>query len=94
MKITVDLPDLKDVVSKAVNDAIADIQGKLSGWKYFSLKETADLLQIKVSTLLDKRMPFLSEIEYAQSGKLFWFLKSSVEDFINSRKISKIRRKL
>jgi hypothetical protein len=92
MKITVDLPDLKDVVSEAVNSAVAVIQSKITTWKYFTLKETAELLQIKSTTLLDKRMPFLNEIEYAQSGKLFWFLKTSVENFINARRIKKFRR--
>jgi hypothetical protein len=92
MKITVDLPDLKQTVESAVEQAMVDIQAKLFGWKYFTLKEAAELLQIKTTTLLDKRMPFLNEIEYSQSGKLFWFLKASVENFINSRKIRKYRR--
>jgi hypothetical protein len=92
MKITVDLPDLQEVVKGAVETAIIDKQTKLSGWKYFTLKETAELLQVKVSTLLDKRMPYLSELEYSQNGKTFWFKKESVELFISSRMIRKYRR--
>ena len=92
MKLTVDLPDIKAVIEKAVEEALANQQSKLFGWKYFSLKETADLLQIKVSTLLDKRMPFLREIEYSQSGKLFWFKKESVESFIKARSIIRYKR--
>ncbi len=92
MKITVDLPDLQDVVKMAVETALIDKQKQLVVWKYFTLKETADLLQIKPSTLLDKRMPYLNEIEYSQNGKTFWFSKASVEYFISSRMIRKYRR--
>ncbi|MCU0359464.1 MAG: helix-turn-helix domain-containing protein [Bacteroidia bacterium] len=92
MKVTLDLPDLQDVVRDAVESAITDRQTKLFGWKYYTLKETAELLQVKVSTLLDKRMPFLNEIEYSQSGKLFWFSKKSVEDFISNRSIRRYKR--
>ncbi len=92
MKITVDLPDLNEVVRDAVENALIDKQRQLIDWKYFTLKETADLLQIKTSTLLDKRMPFLNEIIFSQSGKIFWFLKKSVEDFISNRQIKKFRR--
>ncbi len=92
MKVTVDLPDLQDVVKAAVEEALKDRQSKLFEWKYYSLKETAELLQVKVSTLLDKRMPFLNEIEFSQSGKLFWFSKKSVEDFIATRSIRRYRR--
>ena len=92
MKITVDLPDLNEVVRDAVENALIDKQRQLIDWKYFTLKETADLLQIKTSTLLDKRMPFLYEIIFSQSGKIFWFLKKSVEDFISNRQIKKFRR--
>ena len=92
MKITVDLPDLNEVVRDAVENALIDKQRQLIDWKYFTLKETADLLQIKTSTLLDKRMPFLNEIIFSQSGKIFWFIKKSVEDFISNRQIKKFRR--
>lgn len=92
MKITVDLPDIAEVIAQAVDEALSDKQTKLVGWKYFTLKETAELLQVKTSTLLDKRMPFLNEIEYSQSGKIFWFLKKSVEEFIATRKIRKYKR--
>ena len=92
MKITVDLPDLQEVVKEAVETALIDKQKKLSVWKYFTLKETAELLQIKTSTLLDKRMPYLNEIEYSQNGKIFWFIKDSVENFKKNRIIKKYRR--
>ena len=92
MKITVDLPDLHEVVADAVETAMTDKQTKLFGWKFFTLKETAELLQIKTSTLLDRRMPYLTELEYSQKGKTFWFKKVSVEDFINSRVIKKYKR--
>lgn len=92
MKLSVDLPDIAEVIAQAVETAITDKQSKLFGWKYFTLKETAELLQIKISTLLDKRMPYINEIEYAQNGKIFWFKKESVELFISSRMIRKYRR--
>jgi hypothetical protein len=92
MKITVDLPDLQETVRDAVENALIDKQKQLIDWKYFTLKETADLLQIKTSTLLDKRMPYLNEIIYSQSGKIFWFVKQSVEDFIANRQINKYSR--
>lgn len=92
MKLSVDLPDIAEVIKQAVEQAIIDKQTKLTGWKYYSLKETCELLQIKTGTLLDKRMPYLTEIEYSQSGRIFWFLKKSVEDFISRRTIKKYRR--
>jgi hypothetical protein len=92
MKLTVDLPDIAEVISQAVETALKDKQTKLSGWKYYSLKETCELLQVKSSTLLDKRMPYLTELNYSQSGRIFWFLKKSVEDFISKREIKKYRR--
>lgn len=92
MKITVDLPDIAEIISKAVEEAIIDKQTKLSQWPYYTLNETSELLQIKTSTLLDKRMPYLNEIEYSQSGKIFWFKKSSVESFIASRHIRKYKQ--
>jgi hypothetical protein len=91
MKLTVDLPEIKDYIKNAIENALIDKQNQLINWKYFTLKETAELLQIKTKTLLDKRMPYLNEIEYYQNGKLFWFLKKSVEDFIAKRKINKYR---
>ncbi len=92
MKLSVDLPDIAEVISQAVETAINDKQTKLFGWSYFTLKETAELLQIKTSTLLDKRMPYLNEIEYSQNGKIFWFKKESVEAFIVNRTIKKYSR--
>lgn len=92
MKLTVDLPDITAFIAQAVEAALRDKQTELAGWKYYSLEETSKLLQVKRGTLLDKRMPFLNEIEYSQSGKIFWFLKKSVEDFISHRKIKKYRR--
>ncbi len=92
MKVTVDLPDLQQVVAEAVDQAMADRQSKLFGWKFFTLHETAELLQIKPSTLLDKRMPYLVEIDYSRHGKIFWFVKTSVEKFIADRVIRKYRR--
>jgi hypothetical protein len=92
MKVTVDLPDLSEVVAKAVEDALKDKQTKMEAWDYYTLKETSDLLQIKSSTLLDKRMPYLAEIEYSQNGRIFWFKKRSVEKFIANRSIIKFRR--
>jgi delta 1-pyrroline-5-carboxylate dehydrogenase len=92
MKLTVDLPDIAEVIAQAVEKAISDKQTKLLKWKYFTLQETAQLLQVKVATLLDKRMPYLTELEYSQAGKTFWFEKDSVELFISSRVIRKYRR--
>ena len=92
MKVTVDLPDLQEVVQEAVETAMIDKQTKLFGWKFFTLKEAAELLQVKVSTLLDKRQPYLAELEYSQNGKTFWFKKQSIEDFITNRMIKKYRR--
>ena len=92
MKLTVDLPDIAEVIAQAVNNALLDKQTQLLNWKYYSLKETAELLQIKTSTLLDKRMPYLNEITYSQNGTIFWFLKTSVENFISNRQINKYRR--
>lgn len=92
MKITVDLPDLQEVVQDAVETAMTDKQTKLFGWKFFTLKETAELLQVKTSTLLDKRQPYLSELEYSQEGKKFWFKKESVEAYIDNRMIKKYKR--
>jgi hypothetical protein len=89
MKITLDLPDLQDVVRDAVETAWMEKQAKLASWKFFTLKETAELLQVKISTLLDKRMPFLNGLEYSQQGKTFWFYKDSVEAFISNRIIRK-----
>ena len=45
MKITVDLPDLQEVVAASVEAAMTDKQTKLFGWKFFTLIETAQLLQ-------------------------------------------------
>jgi len=92
MKVTIDLPELQEIVQDAVETALTDKQTKLFGWKFFTLKETAELLQIKTSTLLDKRMPYLAEIEYSQQGKLFWFSKESVEKFIRNRIIKNYKR--
>jgi hypothetical protein len=92
MKITVDLPDMAEVISKAVEEALLDKQTKLANWPYYTLLETSELLQIKTGTLLDKRMPFLNEIEYSQSGKLYWFKKESVEKFIAARHMRKYKR--
>ena len=92
MKITVDLPDLQEVVASAVEAAMIDKQSKLFAWKFFTLKETAELLQVRVSTLLDKRQPYLVELEFAQAGKLYWFKKTSVEKYIENRIIRKHRR--
>lgn len=92
MKVTVDLPDLQKVVAEAVENALADQQTKLLNWKYFTLKEASELLQIKPATLLDRRSGYLNEIEFSQSGKTFWFLKESVEKFIADRKINRYRR--
>lgn len=92
MKLTVDLPDITAFIAQAVEAALKDKQTELAGWKYYTLEETCKLLQVKRTTLLDKRMPFLNEIEYSQSGKLFWFIKKSVEEFISSRKIKHYKR--
>ena len=92
-RITIELPDLPNSIKAAVEQALIDCQAKLFCWKWFTLKETATLLQIKRKTLLDKRRPYLNEIEYSQSGKIFWFSKISVEEFIDSRIIKKYKRK-
>jgi hypothetical protein len=92
MKLTVDIPELQEAVKTAVETAMRDKQRELSAWKFFTLNETAALLQVKRTTLLDKRMPYLQEIEYSQRGKIFWFSKNSVEEFIAKRVIRKFRR--
>ncbi len=92
MEFKVSFPELDEVVRVAVESSMIDMQSKLFGWKYFTLTETAELLQIKTTTLLDKRMPYLLELEYSQSGKLFWFTKDSVEKFISSRTIKNYKR--
>lgn len=92
MKLSVDLPDIAEVIARAVETAISDKQTKLFGWKYFTLNETAELLQVKTSTILDKRMPYLNELEHSQNGKIYWFKKESVEAFISSRMIRKYIR--
>lgn len=92
MKIEVELKDLDTIVKDAVEASLTDRQTKLFGWKYFTLKETSELLQIKVSTLLDRRQPYLNELEYSQAGKTFWFTKKGVEDYISHRMIKKYRR--
>jgi hypothetical protein len=92
MKFILDMPDFYEVVKTAIENAILEKQIALSEWKFFTLKETASLLQIKTGTLLDKRMPYLNEIEYYQNGKVFWFSKDSVEAFIVNRKINKYKR--
>ncbi len=92
MKLTVDLPELNEMVIKAVETALKDKQTELNGWEYYTLKETCGLLQIKSSTLLDKRMPYINELEFAQSGRIFWFKKKSVEDFISNRLIKRYKR--
>ena len=58
MKITIDLPDLKEVIAETIETVLIDKQAKLFRWKFFSLKEAAELLQVKPSTLLDKRQFF------------------------------------
>lgn len=100
MRITVDLPDIEAAIEKAVENAftksidkaLAAKQITIQNWPYYTLKETSELLQIKTSTLLDKRMPYLNEIEYSQSGKIFWFKKTSVEEYIANRHMRKYRR--
>ena len=92
MRVNIDLPDIQETIATAVETAIADRQTKLFGWKFYTLKETAELLQIRTTTLLDKRQPYLLELEYSQSGKLFWFTKTSVERFIESRMIRRYKR--
>jgi hypothetical protein len=100
MLITVDLPDIEAAIekvvqaafTKALEDALAAKQITVQNWPYYTLKETSELLQVKTGTLLDKRMPFLNEIEYSQSGKIFWFKKTSVEEFIATRHMRKYRR--
>lgn len=92
MKLTVDLPELTEMVTKAVESALKDKQTELAGWDYYTLKETCELLQIKSSTLLDKRMPYINELEYAQNGRVFWFKKKSVESFISNRLIKRYKR--
>jgi len=91
MKLTIDLPDIAQVITQAVEAALKDKQAQLAGWNYYSLKETSELLQIKTSTLLDKRMPYLHDLDYSQNGKIFWFTKKSVEEFIANRQIKKFR---
>lgn len=99
MKITVDLPDIADAIEKAVeatftkaiDKALTAKQITIQNWQYYPLNETSELLQVKTSSLLDKRMPFLNKIEYSQRGKIFWFKKTSVEEFIAIRHMRKYR---
>jgi hypothetical protein len=92
MKAITEFPDLENAIEAAVNNAMIDCQSKLFNWKFYTLKETANLLQIKRSTLLDKRSPYINEIEYSRSGKIFWFVKKSVEKFISNRLIRSYKR--
>lgn len=93
MKVEIELRDLDKIITEAVETALTDKQAKLVEWKYFTLAEASELLQIKTTTLLDKRQPYLNELEYSQSGKLFWFTKDSVMKYIDNRQIKKYRRR-
>ena len=93
MKVEIELKDLDKIVAQAVETALCDKQAKLIQWDFFTLAEASELLQIKPSTLLDKRQPYLNELDYSQSGKTFWFTKNSVTRYIESRIIKKYRRR-
>ncbi|MFN6037733.1 MAG: hypothetical protein ACK452_04645, partial [Bacteroidota bacterium] len=68
-----------------------DKQSEVEGWKYYTILETCKLLQVKSKTLLDKRKPYLNELEYSRLGRIFWFTKKSVHDFIANRTFRKYR---
>ena len=92
MNFTVEIPNMEEAIAKAVAIHWTDKQAELQNWKYFTLVETAKLLQVKTSTILDKRQPYLTELEYSQNGKIFWFNKKSVEEYISNRSIKKYIR--
>ena len=92
MKSYIDTSELENFISTALKNAVESIQPvQQTTWNYYSLKEAAQLLQIKTTTLIDKRQPYLNEIEYAQAGKIFWFEKSSLEKYIKNRTIRKYK---
>lgn len=92
MKLTIDLTELHQMIIKTIESALENIPEEKTMWEYYTLKEASELLQIKTATLLDKRMPFINELEYAQSGRIFWFKKTSVEKFVTDRIVKKHKR--
>jgi hypothetical protein len=94
LKLNIDISELENFISTTLKNAVESFQPiEQTTWNYYSLKEAARLLQIKTTTLIDKRQPYLSEIEYAQAGKIFWFEKASLEKYIKNRTIRKYKSK-
>lgn len=90
MEVKLNIDGLQDLIAQAVESAMRSKQAEHSNWPYYSAEEAAEKLQITVKHLLDKRYPFINEIEYAQHGKrIFWFKKESVFNFIEKRMIVK-----
>jgi hypothetical protein len=87
MKVLLEIDGLKDVIAETVEAALRSKQAELSYWPYYTLEETARLLQLKKETLLDKRNHYLNELEYSSQGKSFWFKKESVLHYIQERAI-------
>ena len=81
---------LREQITEVVEQCLYARFESLSSWPYYTVEETAKLLQISVKHLLDKRYPYINELEYAQHGKrIFWFKKDALLKFIESRLIVK-----
>lgn len=90
MEVKLNIDGLQDLIVQAVESAMHSKQADHSNWPYYSAEEAAEKLQITVKHLLDKRYPYINEIEYAQHGKrIFWFKKESLLEFIEKRLIKK-----
>jgi hypothetical protein len=85
----IELTGLTEHIETIVARVIACHQRELCEWPYSSAEQTADLLQIGVKTLLDKRKGYLDQLEYSKQGKAFWFLKASILAFVEKRAIYK-----
>jgi hypothetical protein len=86
---------LREQIAEVVENCLSARFESLSSWPYYTAEETAKLLQITVKHLLDKRYPYIKELEYAQHGKrIFWFKKDALVKFIESRLIVKNRGRL
>jgi hypothetical protein len=86
---------LREQITEVVEQSLQSRFESLSSWPYYTAEETAKLLQISVKHLLDKRYPYITELEYAQHGKrIYWFKKDSLLHFIENRMIVKNRGRI
>jgi hypothetical protein len=89
------LDGLREQIMEVVEQSLQTRFESLSSWPYYSAEETAKLLQITVKHLLDKRYPYINELEYAQHGKrIFWFKKDALLQFIEKRLIVRNRGRI